>query len=138
VSGVHVRVRVGGEHYALPVAGVLEVAPMGEISRVPGAPRPVLGVRNLRGQVLPVVDLGAALGIEAAGSRSRSRILVTESGFRRAGLAVDSVLGVAELPEATTAADSGCLAGAVLVDGDLVGVVDVDATLRVAGGESGP
>jgi purine-binding chemotaxis protein CheW len=136
VSGVHVRVRVGGEHYALPVTGVLEVAPMGEISPVPGAPRPVLGVRNLRGQVLPVVDLGAVLGIEAAGSPSR--ILVAESGFRRAGLAVDSVLGVAELPEATTAVDSGCLAGAVLVDGDLVGVVDVDATLRVAGGESGP
>jgi purine-binding chemotaxis protein CheW len=136
VSRVHVRIRVGGEHYALPVAGVLEVAPMGEISPVPGAPRPVLGVRNLRGQVLPVVDLGAVLGVAAGGGHSR--ILVAESGSRRAGLAVESVLGVAELPEPTTPAESGCLVGAALVDGDLVGVVDLEATLRVAGGESGP
>jgi purine-binding chemotaxis protein CheW len=136
VSGVHVRVRVGAEHYALPVTGVLEVAPMGEISSVPGAPRPVLGVRNLRGQVLPVVDLGAVLGVEGAGRPSR--ILVAESGARRAGLAVESVLGVAELPDPTTPADSACLVGAALIDGDLVGVVDVDATLRVAGGEGGP
>ena len=57
MMGVHLRLRVGGERYALPIENVLEVTPLGELSGVPGAGGAVLGVRNLRGQVLPVFDL---------------------------------------------------------------------------------
>ena len=54
---VHVRLRVGRERYALPIENVLEVAELGSLSALPGAGAAVLGVRNLRGQVLPVFDL---------------------------------------------------------------------------------
>ena len=62
MSGVHVRLRVGGESYAFGVEHVLEVAELGEIAPVPGAPAGVLGVRNLRGQVLPVFELASVFG----------------------------------------------------------------------------
>ena len=96
MSGVYVRFRVGSKGYALPVEHVREVAEAGLLSPVPGAPDPVLGVRNLHGQVLPVVDLGVVLGVEH--ERDTSRLLIAEAGSRRAGLAVDWVDDVGALP----------------------------------------
>lgn len=127
MSAVHVRVRVAGEHYALPVDAVLEVAEIGDVTPVPGAPPAVLGVRNLRGQLVTVVDLATLFGLEAGGLPER--IVVAEDGDRRAGLAVDSIPEVEAFAQPTEAAESEYLVGAALVDGDLVGVVDLGAAL---------
>lgn len=136
MSGVHVRVQVAGEHYALPVEAIVEVAELGEVTPVPGAPREVIGVRNLRGQLITVASLAALFGLEARGKPER--IVVAEDGDRRAGLAVEAVLDVAALGEPTEAAESPYLRGAALVDGALVGVVNLPATLHaLAGTESG-
>ncbi len=126
MSGVHVRVRVAGEHYALPVDRVLEVAELGAIATVPGAPPEILGVRNLRGQVLPVVNLAVVLGLPGG---DPTRVVVVESGELRAGLRVDEVLDVAELPPSSEQVESDLLESARMVDGELVGVLDVDAVL---------
>jgi purine-binding chemotaxis protein CheW len=127
VSGLHVRVRVADEHYALPVADVLEVAELGEVTPVPAAGAAVLGVRNLRGQVLPVVDLATVFELPPT---QPGRIVIAERGGLRAGLAVDAVAGVEELPKASEEVDSRHLAGAALADGVLVGVVDVGSVLE--------
>jgi chemotaxis signal transduction protein len=119
-------VRVAEEHYALPVADVLEVAELGDVTPVPGAGAAVLGVGNLRGQVLPVVDLASLIGLPAG---QPARMVIAEHGGRRAGLAVDSVDGVEDLPDASEEIDSRHLAGAALTDGALVGVVDVGSVL---------
>jgi purine-binding chemotaxis protein CheW len=126
VSRLHVRVRVADEHYALPVADVLEVAELGDVTPVPGAGPAVLGIRNLRGQVLPVVDLATIF--EVAPGKAE-RIVIAERGGLRAGLAVDAVAGVEQLPEATEEVDSGHLVGAALADGALVGLIDVESVL---------
>jgi purine-binding chemotaxis protein CheW len=126
VSALHVRVRVADEHYALPVADVLEVAELGDVTPVPGAGPAVLGVRNLRGQVLPVVDLAKLIGLPAS---QPCRMVVAEHGDRKAGLAVDSVDGVEQLPDAAEETESRHLAGAALTEGTLVGVVDVGSVL---------
>jgi purine-binding chemotaxis protein CheW len=126
MSGVHLRVRVAGEHYALPVEQVLEVAELGEIAAVPGSPPEILGLRNLRGQVLPVIALKALLGLDGGEPR---RVVVVESGELRAGLRVDEVVDVAELPPSSEQVESKFLRGACLVDGELVGALDVDAVL---------
>lgn len=123
MSSVHVWLRVGAEAYALPVENVLEVAELGSISPVPGAGPAVLGVRNLRGQVLPVFDLATVFGIGREGPPAR--LVVAEESGRRAGLAIDEVTDVAPLPEAAEEAESEFLVGAALVDDSLVGVVDV-------------
>jgi len=124
MSAVHVQVRVGTELYALPVAHVLEVGEMRALTVAPGASRATLGVCNLRGDLLAVFDLATVLGLPR--SNAPQRLLVAERGGTRAGFAVDEVTDVDELPEADQEADSELLSSAALIDGSLVGVIDVD------------
>ena len=125
MSRIHVRVSVGTESYSLPIANVREIAAIGDIAPLPGAPAGVIGVVNLQGKVLPVIELSELLGI--AGHDRPRRIVIAEDGGRMAGLAVYSVSGVEALPEASEADASAHLRGAALVDGVLVGSIDVAA-----------
>jgi chemotaxis signal transduction protein len=130
MSGVCVRIRVAREHYALPVEQVLEVAELGDMAPVPGSPAEIVGVRNLHGQVLPVISLATLLGLP---TEEPERIVVAELGARRAALAVESVLDVQALPDSSEPTESPYLSGAALIDGTLVGLLDVDAILSPAG-----
>jgi purine-binding chemotaxis protein CheW len=122
-SGVHVSIRAGGEHYALAVERVLEVIAYGDVTAVPGADPAILGVSNLRGRIVAVVDLASLLGIEPL--QAAQRIVVVEDAGRRAGLAVESVSEVGLVGEPTQEVDVRFVRGATLVDGALVGIVDV-------------
>jgi two-component system, chemotaxis family, chemotaxis protein CheV len=124
MSDVHVQVRVGDELYALPVTHVLEIGEIGELTAAPGASRATLGVRNLRGDLLPVFDLAAVLGLPR--SQSAKRMLVAERRGTRAGFAVDEVTDVEVLLAADQEVDGDLLSSAALIDGALVGVIDVD------------
>jgi chemotaxis signal transduction protein len=126
---VYVRVRVGSEAYALPVEHVLEVAELGAVTPMPGAPTEVLGVSNLRGQIVPVIDLSFVFGIGR--TDKPRRLLVAEAAGRRAGFAIDEVNEVGDLSEAFEETDSNLLVGSALVDGQLVGVVDVPRLFAV-------
>jgi len=119
---VHVRMRVGNELYALPVGNVLEIAKLGELSPVPGTAETVLGVRNVHGSVLPVFDLALLFGV--SGDGQPSTLVVAEDRGRRAGLAIDEVTDVGELPETAPTTESEFLVGSTLEDGKLVGVID--------------
>jgi purine-binding chemotaxis protein CheW len=131
VTGLHVRVKVAKESYALPVEHVLEVAELGEVTPLLGAGAAVVGVRHLRGQVVTVVDLAAVLGV-ASGTTTTARIVIAEQGGRTAGLAVDDVEGVEQLPETTEEVDSRHLVRMTVDDGSLVGVLDVGSILDAA------
>jgi purine-binding chemotaxis protein CheW len=125
VDGVHVTMRVGNETYALPIDNVIEVAELGDLTAVPGAGPGVLGVRNLHGHVLPVFDAAEVLG-----SRRESRperLLVATHGGSLAGLAVDAVMDISPLEAEFEPADADHLTCAGLVDGRLVGVVDIES-----------
>lgn len=119
--------RVRGERYALPVQDVREVETRGELTPVPGAPAVVAGIRNLRGAVLPVVELAGALGLGAA---EGPVLVVAEADGLVAALAVGEVIGVEPLPAPLEAVDEPGLRGRALVDGELVGVLDAGALLR--------
>jgi purine-binding chemotaxis protein CheW len=123
MDGIHVRLRVGSERYAMPVANVLEVAPYGDVAAVPGSPPAVLGVRNLHGEVVPVFSLAAIFGIEPEHGR---QLVVVERAGRRAALAVDEVFDVDTLPDPAEETESEYLRGAVVADGGLVGFIDVE------------
>jgi purine-binding chemotaxis protein CheW len=123
VSRVHVHLRVGDERYALPVEEVRSIVDMEGLAPVLGAPSSVRGLRALDGALLPVFDLATVLGIERA---EPTRIVVVDGGV---GLAVDEVLDVAELPPLDEASASGRLRGTLLLDGALVGVIDLAAVL---------
>lgn len=77
---------LGGERYALPSAHVREVAHVPPLARLPGAPAFLLGLANLRGEVVDVLDLRPFLGAAAAPPSPASRLLVL--GGERAELAV--------------------------------------------------
>lgn len=134
MNGVHVRLRVGRERYAVPIGNVLEVGELGTLSAVPGAGGPVLGICNLRGQVLPVFDLARVLAI-AAGEPAR-RVVVAEHEGRQAGLAVDEVTDVGELAGEAEETQTEYLTGAVLEDGQLVGIIDVERLFRSLAGQA--
>jgi purine-binding chemotaxis protein CheW len=125
-----VRVRIGGEQYAFGVHEVLGVADVADVAPVPGAAAGVLGVSKVRGQILPVVDLGAILGVP--GGRQAGRLVITEQQGGRVGFAVDELQDVCELPVPSEGAESPYLEGAALVDGALIGMVDVAAVLASA------
>jgi len=131
-AAVHVRVRAGGEDYALPVEAVREVAELGDVTPVPGAGPGVLGVRNLRGQVLPIADLRALLDLPRP--EAARRVVVVDVSAGQAGFAVDEVVGVGPLPEMTEPVDSPLLEGAAVVDGTLVARASIAALLRAVEG----
>jgi chemotaxis signal transduction protein len=116
--------RIGEESFAVPVGQVLEVAELGTLTPVPGAPASVLGVRNLRGQILPVIDLAAILGTPR--TRQPDKLVVAEEGGRRAGLALEDVTEVAILDDAMQDVESPFLSGSTIVGGELVEIVDID------------
>lgn len=125
----YLRIGLGPEHYALDVERVREVSEVRAVVPVAGAGPHVLGVCNLRGEILPVVRLDGLLRVDAPPPR---RIAVVEDGGRRAGLAITTA---AEVEELTLAGDrheglyGPLLAGAVLHEDRLIGVLDVGAVL---------
>ena len=127
----YVRIRVAAEAYAVPVGHVLEVAELGTVTAVPGAPALILGLRSLRGQLLPVIDLAAMLGLTR--SAPPARLLVVEAAGQRAGFAVDEVTEVGEIPEPAEETRSSLLAGATLTGGELIGVLDVPRVFGALG-----
>jgi two-component system chemotaxis response regulator CheV len=119
----YLRLRVAAEAYAMPVEFVREVFELGRVEAVPGARPEILGVRNVRGQIVPVADLAPLLGLARA--VPPGRLLLAEAGGRQAGLAVDEVSGVSELPELAEETQSDLLVGTAFADGELTGVIDM-------------
>jgi purine-binding chemotaxis protein CheW len=119
----YVTLAVGDERYALPVQSVLEIAEAAPVAPVPRGGQALIGVRNLRGEVLPVFNLATVLGRVADGPCLRH--VVVEQGGRRAGLAVGRVVDVGPLVGVFEESESALLEGAVLGEGRLVGVLDV-------------
>lgn len=84
-----------GHRFGVPVDRVREIVRGRSAVRLPGCGRDVSGLVNLRGRILTVIDLGAALGLGAAADTAGHRVLVVEHGVRRVGVAVGRVLGLA-------------------------------------------
>ena len=88
-----------GEIYGINVMQVQEVLRVSEIAPVPGAPSYVLGIINLRGNVVTVIDTRARFGLPSTEVDDASRIIVIESEKQVVGMLVDAVAEVVELHE---------------------------------------
>ncbi len=89
---------LGGEEYGVDIAQVQEINRMVPITHVPRAPRFMEGVINLRGQLIPIIDLRTRFGMPRAEHSKTTRIVVTEIGTKRVGMVVDSVSEVLRIP----------------------------------------
>jgi purine-binding chemotaxis protein CheW len=98
----HVVFRLERDRYALPLSAVREVvvAPT-EYTRVPRAPVSVKGVVNLRGRVVPVVDLRALLEVGNHPTAVPTRLILLELGRRELGLLITEVDGVESIEKVT-------------------------------------
>ena len=92
---------VGGGEYAVDILLVREIIPYGEVTRLPRVPEFVRGLINLRGAVVPVVDLALRLGLPQLPRNKRSCVVITEleldGEHMRIGLIADDVNQVIEL-----------------------------------------
>ena len=96
--------RLGDQEYGLPIAAVDEIArPPEQIARLPKAPAFVDGVMNLRGTVVPIVDLRRRFDIASKEQSASQRILVVALGGGKTGFMVD---GVSEVHEDSDGCDS--------------------------------
>ena len=83
--------RIGESEYSVEIMSVREIRGWTQTTSLPHAPHFVRGVINLRGTVLPVVDLALRLGLEASEPEDRNVIIVVDVGSRVMGLRVDAV-----------------------------------------------
>ncbi|MGA9526451.1 MAG: chemotaxis protein CheW [Myxococcaceae bacterium] len=86
------------ELFTVPVVRVREIVRVAQLTRIPQAPPHVRGVQNLRGTVLPVLEIRTRIGLTPAVIGPGTRIVVAEAEQRLVGLLVDSVVRVASVP----------------------------------------
>jgi purine-binding chemotaxis protein CheW len=118
----YVTFGVAEELYALPVTSVVEIAPAGDVAPVPRGGPGLLGVRHIRGVVMPVFCLATVVG-NSQGNAAGRDVVIEHDGVR-ACLAVDSVEDVGELGQVEDS-ELPLLSGASLVGQRLVGVLDI-------------
>ena len=134
-----VTFRVGEEDFSISILKVQEIIRMCEITKVPRSPEFVEGVINLRGKVIPVIDLRKRFGLPEAERNNDTRTIVVDCDGKVVGLIVDSVTEVLRLSESTVEAapdivsgvDSDYVAGVGKLDDRLVILLDIDKVLNV-------
>ncbi|HUJ77351.1 MAG TPA: chemotaxis protein CheW [bacterium] len=89
---------VGDEEYGLELLRVKEVIRVREITWLPKAPSFVKGIINLRGDVIPIIDLRDKFGLESREQTAQTRVIVVEVEGRLMGMVVDSASQVVRIP----------------------------------------
>lgn len=115
---LYLAFEIGRESYGFPIDPVQEIIPPSHITRVPNAPREVMGILSLRGVVLPILDIGSFLGQTLGPETEDTRIIVVALEDEPAGVMVDRVLHTVaipadqiEPPPATVADEKGLISG---------------------------
>lgn len=128
--------KLADESYGIDIAKVHQIIRMQHITKVPRAPEFVEGVINLRGRVIPVVNLRSRLGLPAAERSSGTRMIVVELGDQTVGIVVDGVSerkipadSIEAPPPVITTADSDYLRGIAKVDDELIILLSLDKAL---------
>jgi purine-binding chemotaxis protein CheW len=130
---------LGQESYAIDINMVREIIQMQAITRVPGTPHSVEGVINLRGAVIPIVDLRKKFRLEKVTKDKDTRIVVVNCKGQDVGVIVDSVAEVLRIPIDSIEPSSNVfseehlehLQGIVKLDTRLVILLDMDQVLSL-------
>src|SRR5881628_1688885 len=126
--------RIGNETYGVRIASVLEIVRVPEITAVPSAPDLIEGVINLRGKIIPVMDLRKRFGQ----TDKKNRILVVELENKLIGLIVNAASEVLKIPPSEIEAsgsvfaegDSGYVTGVGKLKGRLIILLDISKLLH--------
>lgn len=144
------------EHYGVDIFQVREIIRVPPVTQIPGAPEYVQGVINLRGGVIPIIDLRKRFGMEAGADDGDRRIVVVELGEQTVGMVVDGVSEVLGIDAALieppspfiASAHSQAIEGIAKLREKLIILLDLEALLSgqekerlkqlAGGGDDGP
>lgn len=135
-----VSFNIGTEEFGVDILKVQEINRMVEITKVPQAPHYVEGVINLRGKVIPIVDLRKRFNLELKEYDKDTRIVVVDIGGNIMGMIVDSVSEVLRLPsntiepppEIVTGINSEYIKGVAKLDDRLLIFLDLSKVIDVS------
>ncbi|HEY0713762.1 MAG TPA: chemotaxis protein CheW [Polyangia bacterium] len=141
MSELHVLFKVGGSEYAVAASEVLHLESFVTATKVPGAPAHVTGLMQVRGRVVPIIDLRQRFGVGVHEPSSLSRVLVVQVGARAVALLADSAREVMkidtaefrEAPEMVVDAGQGFVKSVTQTGGRLIMLVDLE---KVVGEEN--
>jgi len=130
---------LGKEHYGVDISAVEAIIKMQPITVVPHTPHFVEGVTNLRGSVLPVIDLRKRFNIAQDEISKNSRIVVIVLGKTKVGMIVDGVSEVLQIqeesieptPSMITSVDTTFITGIAKIDDKLVILLDLSKVLSL-------
>lgn len=106
-----VSFKIGSEEFGVDILNVQEINKMVQITKVPNSPEFVEGVINLRGRVIPIIDLRTRLRLPKIEHNKDTRIIVVEISGRTIGFIVDSVQEVLRIPINITEAPPEIVSG---------------------------
>jgi purine-binding chemotaxis protein CheW len=130
--------RIGDETYGVRIASVREIVRVPEITNVPNAPEMIEGVINLRGRIIPVMDLRKRFGSSPVTPDKKNRILVVELENKLLGLIVSSASEVLKIPPSEIESpgsvfaegESSYVTGVGKLKGRLIILLDIGRLLR--------
>lgn len=137
-SNAYLTFSLGIEKFAIPVDRVQEIVEFGQVTKIPNAPEHMLGIINLRGRVLPLLDTRLKLGLTATERTQRTRVLVLEIADEhdrnlQLGAMVDVAREVVEIsdkdiqdaPEVENLKTSAPITGIVNNNGEITMIMDI-------------
>lgn len=130
--------RIGDQEYSLDIMCVREIRGWTKATPLPHAPRHMKGVINLRGTVLPVMDLAERLGMTTREHTDRNVIIVVKHKDSMTGLLVDAVSDIIALtdddlrppPEMAGSSSAGVIKALTLIDERMIRVLDLSSILE--------
>jgi purine-binding chemotaxis protein CheW len=130
-------IRLGGQEFAISIMAIREIRGWVAVTHLPHAPSYILGMINLRGTVLVVIDLAQRLGLGGQEPNPASVIVVVEANNRVVGLLVDEVCDIItvtetmrqERPSIEHGASQDFIEGLVMIEERIISVIAVNAVV---------
>ena len=129
--------RIGAKEFCVDIMAVREIRGWTAATALPQSPSFVRGVINLRGAVLPIVDLALRLGFDSGETTDRHVIIVTQIGSQTVGLLVDAVSDILTVtddviqptPDVASDTAKAFLRGLIAIDGRMISLIGLDRVL---------
>src|SRR5580693_2132113 len=129
--------RIGAQEFCVDIMAIREIRGWTQATALPQSPDFVRGVINLRGAVLPIVDLAARLGFDAAETTARHVIIVTQIGAQLVGLLVDAVSDILTVtddiiqptPDVASDIAKTFVRGLLAIDGRMISLIGLERVL---------
>ena len=126
--------RIGEQEFCVDIMAVREIRGWTPATPLPRAPGYMKGVINLRGAVLPIIDLGARFGLRTSEPSERHVIMVAHVGGRMVGLLVDAVSDIIQLtdeavqptPDVASEQVKAFVKGIFAIDGRMISLIELD------------